>query len=296
MLRQGDTGADVSRLQRLLAILGHDDSPIDGDFGPKTDRAVRSFQKSAGLKVDGLAGPDTWERLEELVLDGELPLETVRHAWRERNSAELEVAAAEHVPLPGPSSSGPAGESTADGLEAALARADEEWRRPVVEPKGRGWERIDEYIRGPQGLEWTWESRYTRNQQFAWCGAFAAFCLEAAGLKADLRNKVMPSTYRLHRWASNTPRFVQPDSVARGDIVIVGPATGRVWGSHITLCDTVEGDGWLRTIEGNARGEGPDGSRYEGVIRQRRPLAHQAQSPATYRVLYGIRLLAGDVT
>jgi hypothetical protein len=294
-LRKGDKGDEVSRLQRLLQLLGHYEGSIDGDFGPQTDAAVRSFQKGAGIKVDGIAGPDTWGKLEALMLVGELPLEILRHLWRERNAAELEMTSGDQAPAPEPASAGSGDQTPAGGLDAALARADEEWRRPVTEPNGRGWERIDDYIRGPHGLAWSWEARYTRNQQYAWCGAFVAFCLDAAGMKAELRKKMMPSTYRLYTWAHNTARFLQPESIARGDIAIVGPATGRVWGSHITLVDTVEGDGWLRTYEGNARGEGPDGSRYEGVVRQRRPLAAQATSPATYRVLYGIRLLADDV-
>jgi Putative peptidoglycan binding domain len=294
-LQKGDKGAEVSRLQRLLQLLGHYDGSIDADFGPETEAAVRSFQKGAAIKVDGIAGPDTWGKLEALMLVGELPLEILRHLLRERNSAELEMTAREQVPPPEPASAGSGDQAEAGGLDAALARAEEEWRRPVMEPNGRGWERIDEYIRGPHGLAWSWEARYTRNQQYAWCGAFVAFCLDAAGMKAELRKKMMPSTYRLYTWAHNTARFLEPESIERGDIAIVGPATGRVWGSHITLCDTVEADGRLRTFEGNARGEGPDGSRYEGVIRQRRPLAAQAASPATYRLLYGIRLLADDI-
>ena len=59
ILRLGDRGQDVIRLQELLAASGHEPGPADGIFGSHTDAAVHSFQASAGLAVDGLVGPLT---------------------------------------------------------------------------------------------------------------------------------------------------------------------------------------------------------------------------------------------
>jgi peptidoglycan hydrolase-like protein with peptidoglycan-binding domain len=44
---------DVSRIQALLAELGHDPGPIDGLMGRRTASAIRSFQTAEGLSVDG---------------------------------------------------------------------------------------------------------------------------------------------------------------------------------------------------------------------------------------------------
>lgn len=57
ILRSGSKGADVRALQRALGLLD------DGDFGPRTERAVREFQSGAGLKPDGIAGPITLRAL-----------------------------------------------------------------------------------------------------------------------------------------------------------------------------------------------------------------------------------------
>jgi N-acetyl-anhydromuramyl-L-alanine amidase AmpD len=54
LLKRGDKGEDVKLLQKALGI-----KPADGNFGPKTDAAVRNFQGSHGLVIDGLVGPRT---------------------------------------------------------------------------------------------------------------------------------------------------------------------------------------------------------------------------------------------
>lgn len=53
-LRRGSKGAQVKVLQKMLGGL-----IVDGDFGPKTDSSVRTFQKNHGLVVDGIVGPKT---------------------------------------------------------------------------------------------------------------------------------------------------------------------------------------------------------------------------------------------
>ncbi|WP_049971528.1 peptidoglycan hydrolase [Haladaptatus cibarius] len=39
---------------------------VDGYYGPETEGAIESFQSSAGLTVDGMAGPNTWQALVDI--------------------------------------------------------------------------------------------------------------------------------------------------------------------------------------------------------------------------------------
>ena len=40
---------------------------IDGDFGTATEKAVKEFQRDAGLTQDGICGPKTWAALKAAV-------------------------------------------------------------------------------------------------------------------------------------------------------------------------------------------------------------------------------------
>lgn len=63
MLRMGSKGAKVRELQALLTRAGYAVT-VDGDFGMATRDAVRAFQKAEKIKADGVAGPETFRRLE----------------------------------------------------------------------------------------------------------------------------------------------------------------------------------------------------------------------------------------
>lgn len=55
----GSDAAHVRALQRRLSGVGDPPGPIDGRYGPRTERAVELFQSAHGLRVDGVAGPIT---------------------------------------------------------------------------------------------------------------------------------------------------------------------------------------------------------------------------------------------
>ena len=67
-LRLGSTGGSVTQIQFWLStISGYvasvPDVTVDGVFGAATTAAVRAYQQYAGLTVDGVVGPATWESL-----------------------------------------------------------------------------------------------------------------------------------------------------------------------------------------------------------------------------------------
>ncbi len=64
-LVRGSTGNVVAALQKgLLAYAGAgapaDPGPSDGNFGPRTESAVRAYQTERGLAADGIVGDQTW--------------------------------------------------------------------------------------------------------------------------------------------------------------------------------------------------------------------------------------------
>jgi peptidoglycan hydrolase-like protein with peptidoglycan-binding domain len=64
ILRRDDEDAsEIRYLQELLIYRNFPPGPVDGDFGPKTEAAVKAFQTSRGLEDDGLVGKLTWEEL-----------------------------------------------------------------------------------------------------------------------------------------------------------------------------------------------------------------------------------------
>lgn len=74
MVKRGCKGGAVRRLQKWLNALYLNEHEVavtsemlveDGEFGPKTDAAVRAFQETRGLTVDGVVGRKTWQALVE---------------------------------------------------------------------------------------------------------------------------------------------------------------------------------------------------------------------------------------
>ena len=189
----------------------------------------------------------------------------------------------------------------------ALSTALLAWQRDITDPTRKAWNDpaffsdrafIDSCIRGDEGLGWARCSAltgpYRWDGDYEWCGAFAAYCWHAS-IPLAIRKRYFPSTYRLDRYGQHKRAFAEslptvPESMRRkylaidgdaddvdefkpraGDILIVN---GKGYGQHITIVES-----WnpvtctFATVEGNATGEGPDGQRHQGVVRNTRPLS-----------------------
>ena len=63
VLRKGAQGNITKLLQEKLVKLGYSTNGVDGIFGSGTYSAVREFQKTRGLSIDGIVGQNTWRKL-----------------------------------------------------------------------------------------------------------------------------------------------------------------------------------------------------------------------------------------
>ena len=63
---RGQRGHHVSKVQTMLKHQGFLHDSVDGIYGHNTEQAVRKFQKSKGLAVDGRVGPSTMNALEKM--------------------------------------------------------------------------------------------------------------------------------------------------------------------------------------------------------------------------------------
>lgn len=183
-------------------------------------------------------------------------------------------------------------------------------RRPVAD---RWRTEITRMIAGDQGLGWSAEGRYRGDGDYEWCGAFAATCWATAGLPLAIRKRSWSSCFRLQRWASYRPgadglpnakprtgglRLCVPLAGLRelpagvvpqpGDVLIVGDGV-PAYGDHICIVESFDGAAF-HTIEGNGRGDGPDGRPRQGVVRAVRPLGG-----AGYSARWLIRPAPGDI-
>jgi len=189
---------------------------------------------------------------------------------------------------------------TSEAASSAVKRAQSEWAKKITEPPpGKPSPEIDKYIRGVDGLGWSSADAsdlssphpYIRDS-FSWCGAFVSWCYGLHTTRT-MRKKTFPSCYRMYRDWAGSSRSRGVGDIKQGDILTVWTTTTKSirskyhYGQHIALVITPPDDeGYVTTIEGNARGEGPKGSTFEGVITRKRYIQN---------IAYVYRLLSEDI-
>ena len=84
-------GDDVAALQTRLTEMGFDCGRVDGIYGPRTELAVKEFQKSVGATVDGKCGPATMIALIRLtkIVSGGVPSTLRQNATQQSRGPAL---------------------------------------------------------------------------------------------------------------------------------------------------------------------------------------------------------------
>lgn len=95
-LRRGAAGETVKKLQTLLNHAIDAGLDVDGNFGSKTEEAVKAFQRMNGLTVDGIVGPKTWAEL--AALDEAEPEPDDPDSWPDEPEPEEDEDAGEKPP------------------------------------------------------------------------------------------------------------------------------------------------------------------------------------------------------
>lgn len=215
-LEAGAYGNSVTTVQNALKAAGFSPGPVDGKFGPTTDAALRRFQQSRGLQVDGVAGPATWRALRG-------------------------------------TPSGDDGFSTGPGTTVDLSgRAppanDAELRARILEVAQGEVGNIEATNRNDgEILKY---ARYFRRGSEAWCDDFVSWVNTLAGnpmndYNCETTKRTMISE---GRWKGKTnPR--------PGDIVLFD-WDGDRQADHIGIVKSVNRDGTFTTIEGNTSKSG----------------------------------------
>ena len=117
VLKRGSVGPDVDELKLMLTLAGQRVlEPHDGSFDATMEQAVRSFQASHGLNVDGRVGPQTWR-----------VLQVAAYAW-EGKTASPASGGATTPAAPAPTHAAPTGVAAPTDFCFPLATRPVDWR------------------------------------------------------------------------------------------------------------------------------------------------------------------------
>ena len=246
-IKQGAKGSDVLVLQQLLNGHGHTVAE-DADFGPNTTSAVKQFQASRNLGVDGIVGPNTWSALE------------ADSSSREQDIGDDAAVVSEKDKLLAKIPTGIGAQRTA-ALTFAISflGADEI-------PDGSNW--------GPEiqpvveGYNEYWGVSTAQYGRMAWCAMFCSTCIGVgvgAGTKStDMDWKATPikkflgGASQYEDWGHANSKWVEETeaapagsvfSMARGGSNSDPAQTAKAGHVGMIVCDN--DNGTVTTIEGN---------------------------------------------
>lgn len=110
---------------------------------------------------------------------------------------------------------------------------------------------------------WYYKTKFKNTDRTPWCGAFVAWCYNAAGMydKVTVAKKFGPLGYvpSYSRYADKNGKWVKKSEAKGGDIIIFGR------NMHVGLVEGVVGD-YIITIEGNAGPTAAIGSGKPGAV------------------------------
>ena len=110
---------------------------------------------------------------------------------------------------------------------------------------------------------WYYKTKFKNTDRTPWCGAFVAWCYNAAGMydKVTVAKKYGPLGYvpSYSRYADKNGKWVKKSEAKGGDIIIFGR------NMHVGLVEGVVGD-YIITIEGNAGPTAAIGSGKPGAV------------------------------
>lgn len=95
MLKRGAKGVTVRALQLYLRDHGFA-IKADGNFGPETEKALKAYQKGAGIPADGVAGAKTFARIKAAI---STPRPNMRPETQPAPMAAMEPPAAPEMPM-----------------------------------------------------------------------------------------------------------------------------------------------------------------------------------------------------
>jgi cell wall-associated NlpC family hydrolase len=126
-------GADVKTLQRLLTEWGLP-TTVDGEFGRRTTRSVRSWERNSELPVDGRVTPDEATALRDAVANGE----TLSGSEPETDPLTDEPTVATEEATIGPDGLAIAPESAPEEVKAIIEAGNEIATKPYKYGGGHG--------------------------------------------------------------------------------------------------------------------------------------------------------------